>query len=141
MSEWCQNKKCPEKKTQSQIRGSKGAKYYQSNKANRYYEHWCSMGCREQWFYEHKDTCMQAVGFIDKQVIHLTDAWFVEYRYDWRENEQNRYRLVNRLKGIDQQITKQQAQTPEQQAQEYGDWDTIDDTQAKELAIQLGLAS
>ena len=33
MSEWCQNKKCPEKKTQSQIRGSKGAKYYQSNKA------------------------------------------------------------------------------------------------------------
>ena len=38
-------------------------------------------------------------------------------------------------------ITKQQAQTPEQQAEEYGDWNTIDDTQAKELAIQLGLAS
>ena len=37
MSEWCQNKKCPEKKTQSQIRGSKGAKYYQSNKAKSYY--------------------------------------------------------------------------------------------------------
>ena len=141
MSEWCQNKRCPEKKTQSQIRGSKGAKYYQSNKVNRYYEYWCSMGCREQWFHEHKDTCMQAVGFIDKQVIHLADAWFVEYRYDWRENVQNRYRLVNRLKGIDQQITKQQAQTPEQQAQEYGDWNTIDDTQAKELAVQLGLAS
>ena len=32
MSEWCQNKKCPEKKTSGQIRGSKGAKYYQSNK-------------------------------------------------------------------------------------------------------------
>ena len=32
MSEWCQNKKCPEKKNQNQIRGSKGAKYYQSNK-------------------------------------------------------------------------------------------------------------
>ena len=38
-------------------------------------------------------------------------------------------------------ITKQQAQTPEQQAEEYGSWETIDDTQAKELAIQLGLAS
>ena len=140
-SEWCQNKKCPEKKTQGQIRGSKGAKYYQSNKAQSYLGYWCSNGCRDTWFNDNRDTCMQAVGFIDKQVIHLADAWFVEYRYDWRENVQNRYRLVNRLKGIDQQITKQQAQTPEQQAQEYGDWNTIDDTQARELAIQLGLAS
>ena len=31
------------KKTKSQIRGSKGAKYYQSNKANRYLSYWCSM--------------------------------------------------------------------------------------------------
>ena len=38
-------------------------------------------------------------------------------------------------------ITKQQAQTPEQQAEEYGNYQTIDDIQAKELAIQLGLAS
>ena len=37
MSEWCQNKSCPSKKTQSQIRGSKGAKYYQSNKSSGYY--------------------------------------------------------------------------------------------------------
>ena len=69
MSEWCQNKKCPQKKTQGQIRGSKGAKYYQSNKSSSYYFHWCSMGCRDQWWNEHKDTCMQAVGFIDKQII------------------------------------------------------------------------
>ena len=33
MSEWCQNKKCPDKKNQDQIRGTKGNKYYQSNKA------------------------------------------------------------------------------------------------------------
>ena len=142
MSEWCQNKKCPEKKTQSQIRGSKGAKYYQSNKAKHYYFHmFCGQRCMDQWFNVHWQTCLNAVGEIDKQVIHLTDAWFVEYRYDWRENEQNRYRLVNKLKGVDQQITKQQAQTPEQQAQEYGDWNTIDDTQARELAVTLGLAS
>ena len=80
MSEWCQNKKCPEKKNQNQIRGSKGAKYYQSNKAN-WYVHWCSMGCREQWFNEHKETCMNAVGFIDKQILSLEDAWYVEYKY------------------------------------------------------------
>ena len=141
MTEWCQNKKCPEKKNQNQIRGSKGAKYYQSNKASGYYEHWCSMGCRESWWQDHKDTCMNAVGYIDKQVLPLDDAWYVEYKYGYNLDESNRYHLINRLKGIDRVITKQQAQTPKQQAEEYGDYATIDDTQAKELAITLGLAS
>ena len=139
-SEWCQNKRCPEKKTQGQIRGKKGAKYYQSNKASGYYDHWCSMGCREQWWIDHKDTCIQAVGFIDKQILPLDDAWFVEYRYDWRAEEQNRYHLVNKLKGVDQTITREQAQTPEQIANNHN-WYTINGTQAKELAVQLGLAS
>ena len=139
-SEWCQNKKCPEKKNQGQIRGSKGAKYYQSNEASGYYDHGCSMGCREQWWIDHKDTCIQAVGFIDKQILPLDDAWFVEYRYDWRAEEQNRYHLVNKLKGVDQTITREQAQTPEQISDGHS-WLTIDDTQAKELAIQLSLAS
>ena len=141
MSEWCQNKKCPQKKNQNQIRGSKGAKYYQSNKASGYYAYWCSMGCRDVWWQDHKDTCMNAVGFIDKQILPLDDAWYVEYKYGYNLDESSRYRLINKLKGINRVITKQQAQTPEQQAEEYGSWQTIDDTQAKELAIQLGLAS
>ena len=140
MSEWCQNKKCPEKKTKGQIRGNKGSKYYQSNKSSGYYEYWCSMGCRDVWWIEHKDTCIQAVGFIDKQILPLEDAWYVEYRYDYREEMQNRYHLINKLKGIDQHITQQQAQTEEQISQGHG-WYTIDTTQAKELAITLGLAS
>ena len=140
MSEWCQNKSCPQKKNQNQIRGSKGAKYYQSNKANGYI-HWCSMGCREEWWNEHKETCIQAVGLIDKQVLPLEDAWYVEYKYGYNLDESTRYHLINKLKGIDRVITKQQAQTPEQQAEEYGDYSTIDATQAKELAITLGLAS
>ncbi len=114
MSEWCQNKKCPEKKNQNQIRGSKGAKYYQSNKSSGYYKYWCSMGCRDQWWNEHKDTCMNAVGFIDKQVLPLEDAWYVEYIHNWQEESHNRYHLINKLKGISRVITQQQAQTPEQ---------------------------
>jgi hypothetical protein len=140
MSEWCQNKKCPEKKNQNQIRGSKGAKYYQSNKALSYLGYWCSNGCRDTWFNDHKDTCMQAVGFIDKQVIHLADAWYVEYRYDYSSHEENRYHLRNLLKGVDQNITREQAQTPQQRA-ENSWWYTISDAQAKELAVTLGLAS
>jgi len=140
MSEWCQNKKCPEKKNQNQIRGSKGAKFYQSNKAQSYLGYWCSNGCRDTWFNDNRDTCMQAVGLIDKQVIHLADAWYVEYRYDYRAEEHNRYHLRNLLKGVDQPITREQAQTPEQIA-ESSWWYTISDAQAKELAVQLGLAS
>ena len=140
MSEWCQNKSCPQKKNQNQIRGSKGAKYYQSNKASGYYAYWCSMGCRDVWWQDHKDTCMNAVGFIDKQVVPLDDAWYVEYRYSYSSGVEDRYYLRNKLMGIDQHITKQQAQTPEQIAEDHS-WSTIDDTQAKELAITLGLAS
>ena len=140
MSEWCQNKKCPEKKNQNQIRGSKGAKYYQSNKISTWLGYWCSNGCRDTWFNDNRDTCMQAVGLIDKQVIHLADAWYVEYRYDYSQGVENRYHLRNLLKGIDQPITKEQAQTPEQIANQNW-WYTISDAQAKELAIQLGLAS
>ena len=138
MSEWCQNKKCPEKKTQSQIRGSKGAKYYQSNKVSHWLGYWCSNGCREQWWNEHKETCMNAVGFIDKQVLPLEDAWFVEY--SWGHSSEPTYKLINKLKGVRQPITRQQAQTQEQINADHN-WLTIDTTEAKELAITLGLAS
>ena len=141
MSEWCQNKRCPEKKNQNQIRGSKGAKYYQSNKANRYYEYWCSMGCRDQWFNDNKDTCMNAVGFIGKQTLSLDDAWFVESDYSWNDGDGVYvYYIRNKNRGIKQQITREQAQEPEMIQRDYG-YATIGDTQARELAIQLGLAS
>ena len=141
MSAWCQNKKCPDKKNKNQIRGSKGAKYYQSNKAYTYLGYWCSNGCREQWWNEHKDTCMNAVGFIDKQVLPLDDAWFVQADYTWNSGDCNYlYYIINKNRGIKQQITREQAQSPEDIAREW-DYRTIDDTQARELAIQLGLAS
>jgi len=140
-NEWCQNKKCPTKKNQSQIRGNKGNKYYQSNKSNSYYGYWCSMSCRDAWFNEHKETCMTAVGFIPKQTIGVEDAWYVQYNYTWGNGEQHdHYHLCNKLRGVKHAITQQQAQTPEQIANNYH-WSTIDDIQARELAVQLGLAS
>ena len=142
MSEWCQNKKCPEKKTQSQIRGSKGHKYYQSNKAKHYYFHmFCGQRCMDQWFNVHWQTCLNAVGEIDKQVLPLDDAWFVEYDYSWRTGaSENLYYISNKNRGIKQQITREQAQTSEDIERDWH-YRTIDDTQARELAIQLGLAS
>ena len=140
MSEWCQNKKCPEKKTQSQIRGSKGAKYYQSNKSSGYYKYWCSMGCRDEWWKEHADTCMNAVGFIDKQILPLEDAWYVTYVWGHYSDANPQYQLVNKLKGVKQSITREQAQTEDMIQRGY-DYAVIDTTEAKELATTLGLAS
>ena len=140
MSEWCQNKKCPDKKNQNQIRGIKGAKYYQSNKANSYMGYWCTTGCREEWFNDNKDTCMRAVGLIDKQTVNLDDAWYVEYRYDYSIEVPDRYHLINRLKGINQSILQTQAQTREN-IQQDNCWSTISDNEARELAVTLGLAS
>ena len=144
MSEWCQNKKCPEKKTSGQMRGSKGAKYYQSNKANGYGNgNFCTLGCETEWTNEYMDRAIDALGVrIHNPVkIGLEDAWYVEYSYSWRnQNSEDEYYLRNKLKGVRQLITKQQAQTPEQIAENHS-WSTIDNTQAKELAVQLGLAS
>ena len=142
MSEWCQNKRCPEKKNQNQIRGSKGAKYNQSNKSSSYYyDIGCSQGCFWDWFKQNETAIKNAVPHIPKQVLPLDDAWYVEHYYGWRDSDgDGGYYLINKLKGIKQSIPQQQAQTPEDIAEDRT-WSTIDDTQAKELAIQLGLAS
>ena len=143
MSEWCQNKKCPQKKTQSQIRGNKGSKYYQSNKAKSYYFNmFCGQRCMDQWFNVHWQTCLNAVGEIDKQVLPLDDAWYVEYEYNWNRDTQEHnplYYIRNKNMGIRQLITRQQAQSQEDIERDYCHL-TIDDSQARELAEQLGLA-
>jgi hypothetical protein len=97
----------------------------------------------DQWFNVHWQTCLNAVGEIDKQVLPLDDAWFVEYQYNWNSYGQANdplYFIRNKNRNIKQPITREQAQSPEDIER---DWchTTIDDTQAKELAIQLGLAS
>ena len=83
---WCQNRKCPEKKNQNQIRGTKGKKYYQSNLVRAYgYKYWCSMGCREEWWEENKDTCIRAVGLRTQPAkVMAENAWKKDYT--WRTN-------------------------------------------------------
>ena len=76
MSEWCQNKECCYKRNQNQMRGSKGNKYYQSNKAHKYYYGmFCSQGCFHNYFSENLPAIKNAVGEIDKQTTGVDDAW------------------------------------------------------------------
>ena len=140
MSEWCQNKDCCYKRNQNQMRGSKGNKHYQSNKAHPYYyDMFCSQGCFHTYFKQHQETIRNTVGEIGKQTISVDDAW--EFKSEWNTVGQgNSYFLVNRLQGVYQVITREQAQTPEDIRQDYG-YSTRPDSEAKPLAIQLGLAS
>ena len=147
MTKWCQNPKCPDRKSSGQIRGNKGNKWYQSSSVNSYGYgggNFCTLHCHNEWSEKYMSQAIDALNVrIHEPVkVCLEDSWFVEYRYSWSTGDNDgHYELRNKLKGVRQTITREQAQTPEQQAQEYGSWRTIDDTQARELAIQLGLAS
>ena len=143
MSEWCQNKDCCYKRNQNQMRGSKGSKYYQSNKAHRYYyDMFCSQGCFHNWFGTNKETLLNTIGTIGKQTIGVDDAWEFKHDHNYNSNSENEdmYFLINRLQGVHHVIRREQAQTTDQIREDYG-WYTRPDSEAKPLAIQLGLAS
>ena len=142
MATWCQNKKCPERKNQNQIRGNKGSKYYQSNKASSYYYGlFCSQMCTNQWLSANASTITNHYPEIEKQIISVENAWYVQAHYDWHRDGNNySYYLKNKLQGVKRLITREQAQTPEQISDQHG-WAAIDKEQAKQLATPLSLAS
>ena len=139
---FCQSKECWYKKNSNQIRGSKGNKHYQSNKATPYMKYWCTNGCRDQWFKDNATTCMTAVGIIPKQTIEVENAWEIsaDYNYAVTDGSRHDYFLTNKLMGVKHSITRQQAQTPEQLQNDHG-WSRRPDSDAKPLAIELGLIS
>ena len=140
-TQWCQNPKCPEKKNSNQIRGSKGSKYYQSNKANGYGSgNFCTQGCADSWCSIYMDRAIDSLGIrITEPVkVNMENAWLIDAEWQYRgTNEDSRwiYFLVNKLYNIRHPLTKQQATI--NPTEEYATRKTS--AQAKELAQQLGL--
>ena len=140
-TKWCQNPKCPEKKNSNQIRGSKGSKYYISNKANGYGNgNFCTLGCYDTWSNIYLDRAIDAIGVrINEPVkVSMENAWFVIYDSNWNTNrgEWDRYYLLrNQLLGVSRSITRLQATGNNRD--DYSP--TISSAQATELAKQLGL--
>ena len=142
-TQWCQNPKCPEKKNSNQIRGSKGNKYYQSNRANGYGSgNFCTQGCADSWCSIYMDRAIDSLGIrITEPVkVGMENAWYVEYDSNWNSNRQqwNRfYLLVNKLFNVRHPITRLQAT-----GNNNNDYcPTITSAQAKVLAEQLGLTN
>ena len=146
MTKWCQNPNCADKKSSGQIRGNKGNKWYQSNRVGRYSyggSNFCTLNCHNEWSEKYMSQAIDALNVrINEPVkVNVNDAWHVQHDYSWSSGDSSsRYKLINKLQGIRQTITREQAQTPEQISDGH-DWRHIDDTQARELAVKLGLAS
>ena len=140
-TKWCQNPKCPEKKNSNQIRGSKGSKYYQSNKANGYGNgNFCTLHCFDEWSNIYLDRAIDSIGvrLTEPVKVNMENAWFVIYDSNWNTDrgEWNRYYLLsNKLFNVRHPITRLQATGNNRD--DYSP--TISSAQAKELAQQLGL--
>ena len=142
-TKWCQNPKCPEKKNSNQIRGSKGNKYYQSNRANGYGSgNFCTQGCADSWCSIYMDRAIDSIGvrITEPVKVGMENAWYVEYNSNWstsREQWNRFYLLVNKLFNVRHPITRLQAT-----GNNNDDYcPTITSAQAKVLAEQLGLTS
>ena len=143
-TQWCQNPKCPEKKNSNQIRGSKGNKYYQSNRANGYGNgNFCTQGCADSWCYTYMDRAIDSIGvrITEPVKVGMENAWRVDevYSYNPERDSSYLYFLVNRLQNIRHPITKQQASNPEADNSHWTN--TLTSAQAKVLAEQLGLTN
>ena len=142
-TKWCQNPKCPEKKNSNQIRGSKGSKYYQSNRANGYGSgNFCTLGCYYEWSNIYLDRAIDAINvrITEPVKFNMENAWYVEYDSNWNSDRQqwNRfYLLVNNLFNVRQPITRLQAT-----GNNNNDYSPrLTSAQAKVLAEQLGLTN
>ena len=113
-TEWCQNPRCPERKVSTQIRGTKGKKYYQSSKASRYGNgNFCTLNCYNEWSDKYIDRAIDNLGIRIEEPVKLSmkSAWSKNYNFRWNSNTSTRddqHYLENKLMGIRIPITEQQ---------------------------------
>ena len=110
-TEWCQNPRCPERKVSTQIRGTKGKKYYQSLKASGYgNENFCTLNCYNQWSEQYIDRAIDTLGIRIGEPVKLPmeSAWSKNYTWNYSGDGGDRHYLENKLMGIRIPITEHQ---------------------------------
>ena len=108
-TEWCQNPRCPERKVSTQIRGTKGKKYYQSSKASGYgNDNFCTLNCFYEWANKYMDRAIDNLGIRIGEPVKLPmeSAWSKNYNYSYPNNDV--HYLENKLMGIKIPVTEQQ---------------------------------
>ena len=106
---YCQGTSCHRYKTKDRIRGTKGAKYYQTRRRSSLYygDNFCSMNCMNDWLNRFVDRAIDHFGRIhEPKRLECDDAWYKDYTFGYPNN--TNYRFVNDLLGQRIPITKQQ---------------------------------
>ena len=109
---WCQNPRCPERKVSTQIRGTKGKKYYQSLKASGYGNgNFCTLNCYNEWSDKYIDRAIDNLGIrmVDPVKLPMESAWRKNYSWRYTNGEHNTHHFIeNKLMGIKIPVTEQQ---------------------------------
>mgnify|MGYP003658170449 FL=1 len=109
---YCQGPNCHTYETKDRIRGTKGAKFYQTRRRSSFYYlggNACSMRCEGDWFRKFGEQAVNHFGRItEPKKLVPENAWFKTYGdYDNTNNRWN-YVIENRLLGERRPITEQQ---------------------------------
>ena len=112
-TKWCQNPRCPERKVSTQIRGTKGKKYYQSSKASWYgTRNFCTQSCMYQWATIYLDRAIDSLGIriVEPIKLPMESAWRKDYKWNYSGdgNDTDEHYLENKLMGIKIPVTEQQ---------------------------------
>ena len=109
---WCQNPRCPERKVSTQIRGTKGKKYYQSSKASGYGNgNFCTLNCFYEWANKYLDQAIDNLGVRIGEPVKLPmeSAWRKDYKWEYNNGDSySLHYLENKLMNIKIPITEQQ---------------------------------
>ena len=108
---WCQNPRCPERKASTQIRGTKGKKYYQSLKAGWYgNRNFCTLNCYNEWSNKYIDRAIDTLGIRIGEPVKLPmeSAWGKNYTWNYSGDGADVHYLENKLMGIRIPITEHQ---------------------------------
>ena len=109
LMKYCQGTKCHEYRTKDRIRGTKGAKYYQTRRRSSLYygDNFCSMQCMNDWLNQFVDRAINHFGRLtEPKRTDSSEAWY-KYR-DWRGGNDNTYYFANDLLDERRSITQEQ---------------------------------
>ena len=110
----CQGPKCHTYRTKDRIRGTKGAKQYQTRKRSSFYYlggNACNMRCQDDWFRKFGEQAVNHFGRIhEPKRTDCDSAWYKHSAYLGHYNNTSNYNyfFVNDLLGQRIPITKQQ---------------------------------
>jgi len=111
---YCQGPSCHEHKTKDRIRGSKGAKHYETRRRSEFYYgngNFCSLNCQNDWFEMYGTRAIDHFGrTTEAKRTDCEGAWYKDYKYNYNSNGQSHHDhyIANDLLGERRPITEQQ---------------------------------